>query len=165
MTKPVKIAIIVAAIIPVGLTCILILMTLAIPAMQTVTRRAHQTSAIASLRILNSMEAEYNATYPDHGFACSLTALGGEPGSVAPTADAAQLIPSDLASGTKAGYVFEIGRCKKVTVGNKEKVTAYRIAAVPISPGHSGDIGYCTDESGQILYDPNGDMACTELLK
>ena len=165
MTKPVKIIIIVAAIIPVGLTCILILMTLAIPAMQQVNKRAHQTSAIASLRMLNAMEGEYNSNYPDRGFACSLGILGGDVGSGAPTADAAQLIPSDLASGAKAGYIFTISGCTKTKVHNKEMVTGYEITAVPSVLHRSGDYGFCTNEDAQIRFDPRGGTNCTNLLQ
>jgi type IV pilus assembly protein PilA len=133
--------------------------------MQQVTKRARQTSAVASLRMLNSMEGEYNSNYPDRGFACSLGALGGEPGSGAPTAEAAQLIPSDLASGTKAGYVFTISGCTKTSVHNKEMVTGYQITAVPTVLHHTGDYGFCTDENAQIRFDPRGGTNCTELLQ
>src|ERR1700679_999257 len=88
------------------MSVILILMTLAVPAMQKVIKRGNQTSAMASLRMLNQMEGGYASNYPSHGFACSLSSLGGKPDSGPPTPEAAQLIPEDLASGTKAGYTF-----------------------------------------------------------
>ena len=147
------------------MSVILILMTLAVPAMQKTIKRAHQTSAINSLRTLNEMEGEYNSNYPAHGFACSLEALGGKPDSGIPTWEASQLIPSDLASGYKAGYHFTISNCSKVTVNNVDQYNSYAITAVPISLGHSGDIGYCTDENALIHYDPKGGSNCTELLQ
>ena len=54
------------------MSVILILMTLAIPEMQKVIKRSNETSAIQSLRDLNSQEGTYNSTYPTHGFACTL---------------------------------------------------------------------------------------------
>ena len=147
------------------MSVILILMTLAIPGMQKVRRRANQTSAVNSLRMLNSMEGEYNSNYPTHGFACSLTALGGKAGTGAPTPEAAQLIPEDLASGNKAGYIFTISNCNKTTVNNTDQYNTYQITAVPTSVGNSGDLGYCTDENAQIRFDPKGGTNCTELLQ
>jgi type IV pilus assembly protein PilA len=147
------------------MSVILILMTLAIPAMQSVIRRGNETSAIASLRMFNEMEGQYNSNYPQHGFACSLTALGGKVGSGAPTAEAAQLIPDDLSSGSKAGYTFAISGCSKTTINNVDQYNSYQLNAVPNSVGHSGNRGFCTDENAQIHYDPKGGTNCTELLQ
>ena len=147
------------------MSVILILMTLAIPAMQAVNRRAHQTSAIASIRMINSMEGEYNSNYPSHGFACSLAALGGKVGTEPPTPEAAQLIPDDLASGNKAGYTFAITNCQKVTVNNQDMFTSFQVTAVPTSVGKTGDRGFCTDENNIIRIDPAGGANCVQPLQ
>lgn len=147
------------------MSVILILMVMAIPAMQSVIRRGNETSAIASLRMLNEMEGQYASTYPQHGFACSLSALGGKIGSGAPSPEAAQLIPDDLASGHKAGYTFTISNCNKTTINNVDQYNSYQITAVPNSVGHSGTRGFCTDENAEIHYDPKGGTNCTELLQ
>ena len=60
------------------MSVILIIITLAIPSYQKVHIKANETSAMASVRMLNSMETEYNSSYPSHGFACSLATLGGK---------------------------------------------------------------------------------------
>jgi type IV pilus assembly protein PilA len=147
------------------MSVILILMTLAIPQMQKVIKRGNETSAISSLRTLNQMEGQYASTYPTHGFSCSLPALGGKAGAGAPTPEAAQLIADDLATGNKAGYTFSITNCSKTTINNQDQINSYEITAVPNSVGHSGDRGFCTDENGQIHYDPKGGTNCTELLQ
>ena len=147
------------------MSVILILMVMAIPAMQKTIKRANETSAISSLRDLNQMEGQYSSDYPQHGFACSLTALGGKTGSAAPGPEAAQLINEDLASGSKAGYTFTITNCSKTTINNVDQYNSYQITAVPNSVGHSGDRGFCTDENAQIRYDPKGGTNCTELLQ
>jgi len=147
------------------MSVILILMVMAIPAMQKTIKRANETSAISSLRDLNQMEGQYSSDYPQHGFACSLTALGGKTGSAAPGPEAAQLINEDLASGSKAGYTFTITNCSKNTINNIDQYNSYEITAVPNSVGHSGDRGFCTDENAQIRYDPKGGTNCTELLQ
>lgn len=147
------------------MSVILILMVMAIPAMQSVIRRGNETSALASLRMLNEMEGTYASNYPQHGFACTLTALGGKVGSGPPSAEAAQLIPDDLASGHKAGYTFTISNCNKTTINNIDQYNSYQVTAVPNSVGHSGNRGFCTDENAEIHYDPKGGTNCTELLQ
>ena len=147
------------------MSVILILMTLAVPAMLNTMKSAHQTSAIASMKALTSAENTYNSDFPKNGFACSLTALSGKPGSGPPTAEASQLIPDDLAAGNKAGYTFAVSNCTKVSVNNQDQYTGYQLTAVPNTVGRTGDRGYCSDESGQIRFDPKGGTNCTELLQ
>ena len=147
------------------MSVILILMVMAIPAMQKTIKRANETSAISSLRDLNQMEGQYSSDYPQHGFACSLPAMGGKVGSAAPGPEAAQLINEDLASGSKAGYTFTITNCTKTTINNTDQYNSYQINAVPNTVGKSGNRGFCTDENGQIRYDPKGGTNCTELLQ
>jgi len=147
------------------MSVILILMTLAIPAMQSVIRRGNETSAIASLRMLNQMEGEYDSNYPQHGFACTLPTLGGKQGATPPSAEQAQLIPEDLASGTKSGYTFTITCGNKTTNNSIDQYNSYQISAVPNAVGRSGNRGFCTDENAQIHFDPKGGTNCTELLQ
>jgi type IV pilus assembly protein PilA len=147
------------------MSIILILITLAIPGFEHVHIKADETSAIASVRMLNSMESEYNSSYPSHGYACSLAALGGKQGSGTPTPEAAQLIPEDLGSGSKSGYNFVISNCQKNTVNNQDQYNSYQITATPISVGKSGNRGFCSDGTGQIRFDPKGGTNCTDLLQ
>ena len=146
------------------ITALLICMTLAIPAMQKVIRTGNETSAITSLHMLNEAETQYNATYPQHGFACSLHMLGGQVGSAAPSVDAAQLVAPDLAAGNKAGYTFTLTCGGKTISNNADLYNSYTLTAVPNSLGHSGNRGFCTDENAQIRFDPKGGTNCTELL-
>jgi type IV pilus assembly protein PilA len=147
------------------MSVILIIMAIAIPGMQKAVIRANETSAVSSVRMLNTMENQYSSSYPQHGFACSLTALGGKVGSGTPTPEAAQLINEDLASGSKSGYTFTIGGCSKNTINNVDQYNSYTVNAVPNSVGHTGNRGFCSDENGQIHYDPKGGTNCTELLQ
>ena len=147
------------------MSIILILITLAIPGYEHVHIKADETSALASIRMLNSSEADYNGSYPSHGYACSLASLGGKTGAGTPTAEAAQLIPDDLATGAKSGYNFVISNCSKNTVNNQDQYNSYQITATPISVGRSGNRGFCSDESGQIRFDAKGGSNCTDLLQ
>jgi len=143
------------------MSVILILMTLAIPGMQAVIRSANEKSAIKSLQFINTEEGQYNSDYPQRGFSCSLPALGGKVGSAPPSADAAQLIPDDLAAGIKSGYTFAITNCTKTTANNIETIQSYELTAVPNSVGHSGNRGFCL-VNDQVRYDPKGGTNCTD---
>ena len=108
----------------------------------------------------------YSSSYPANGFACSLTALGGDPASGAPTLAAAQLIQADLASGYKSGYIFNITNCSKTTVAGADHLNGYTVTAVPEAVGKTGDRGFCSDQNGgSPKYDPEGGTNCTLLLQ
>jgi type IV pilus assembly protein PilA len=146
------------------MSVILILMTLAIPEMMKVIKKGNETSAIQSLRTLDSMEGQYNSQFPTHGFACTLAELGGKAGSGPPSPEAAQLIPEDLATGVKAGYTFTITCGDKTTVNNIDQYNSYEITAVPTAVSKTGDRGFCTDGT-EIHYDPKGGKNCTDILQ
>ena len=71
---------------------ILILMLMAIPTIGSLKKKANETSAINSIQTIAKAEIQYQSTYPANGYACSLTALGGDPNAGAPSATAAQIL-------------------------------------------------------------------------
>jgi type IV pilus assembly protein PilA len=145
---------------------ILILMLMAIPTIGVMKKHANDTSAINSLRAITQAEIQYDSTYPANGYACSLASLGGDPNSGPPTPQAAQLLQSDLASGYKSGYIFNLTNCTKVTINNTDRITGYTLTAVPQAVGKTGDRGFCTDQfGGSPKYDPAGGTNCTQLLQ
>jgi type IV pilus assembly protein PilA len=142
------------------ISIILILMLMSIPTVGSMTKRANETSAVKSLQTIVTAEMMYANTHPQKGFTCSLSALGGEPGAGEPTADAAQLIQADLASGNKAGYIFTISKCIK---SGTDYVKGYAVTAVPETVGRTGDRGFCIDQDGgSPMYDPAGGTSCTQ---
>jgi len=143
---------------------ILILMLMAIPTIGSLKKKANETSAINSIQVIGSAELQYESTFPSNGFSCSLTALGGDPNSGAPSATSAQVLQNDLASGFKSGYIFTVGNCTKVTVNSTDRFTGYQITAVPQTVGKTGDRGFCTDQFGTIKFDPAGGTNCTQTL-
>jgi type IV pilus assembly protein PilA len=106
----------------------------------------------------------YSQVFPTNGYACSLAALGGDPGAGAPSATAAQLLKADITSGYKDGYIFAIACTSKVTVGGTDRATAYTVTAVPQTIGKTGDSGFCADDNG-IKSDPAGGTNCTQLVQ
>jgi type IV pilus assembly protein PilA len=147
------------------ISIMLILMLIAIPNMLNLTATANETSAIQSLRTIHEAEIQYNTSFPQNGYACSLAALGGNASSGAPTAQSSQLLQQDLASGVKSGYVFNITNCTKTTVNNQDMYTSFEATAVPQAVGKTGHNGFCLDMTGEIKKDPAGGTNCTVPLR
>jgi type IV pilus assembly protein PilA len=144
---------------------IIIIMTVAIPSFLNLRKQADETSAMQSLRAIHQAEIQYNSTYPQQGFACNLNLLGGTGSGAAPSAQSAQLLPNDLASGQKAGYTFALVNCTKVTVNGQDMYTSYEATAVPQAVGKTGNRGFCTDLSGDLKSDPSGGTNCTQPIQ
>lgn len=147
------------------MSVMLILMTLAIPQLLKLRKQANETSAVQSVRAIGQAELQYSSAFPANGYSCSLTTMGGVPGSGAPSAQAAQVLDQSLATGIKSGYQFNITNCTKVTVNNLDMFTGYQITAVPVSVGKTGDRGFCLDENNIIKFDAAGGTNCTQQLQ
>ena len=127
-------------------------------------KNANETSAINSMR-RSPAEIQYDSSYPSQGYACTLSALGGDPHAGAPSATAAQLVQPDLATGFKSGYIFTISNCTKVTANGTDRITGYTLTAVPQTVGSTGDRGFCSDQFGSIKFDPAGGTNCAQALQ
>jgi type IV pilus assembly protein PilA len=147
------------------ISIILILMLMAIPTIGSLRINANRTSAIQSIRAIQQAENMYSSTYPANGYACSLTALGGEPSAGPASPTSAQMLQGDITSGFKSGYIFTITCSSKVTVSGTDRATSYTVTAVPQTVGKTGNIGLCGDDSGPIKYDPAGGTNCTQLVQ
>jgi type IV pilus assembly protein PilA len=147
------------------ISIMLILMLIAIPNMLNLKSQANETSAIQSLRAIYQSEIQYQSNYPANGFACTLSALGGDSAAGAPGAQSAQLLQRDLATGQKAGYTFNVTNCTKATVNNQDMYTSFEATAVPQAVGKTGHRGFCMDMSGEIRSDPTGGTNCTVPLQ
>jgi len=135
---------------------ILIIAALAIPNFMRAKLAANESSAVESIRNINTAEVEYQTTY-NVGYG-TLSALGtNAPGSCTATSTNACLIDDSLTSGTKSGYNFTL------TPGTPP--ASYKSIALPIIPGQSGQRGFCSDQSQVIRYnwagtcDPQADKA------
>jgi type IV pilus assembly protein PilA len=138
---------------------------LTIPTLGRMKNQANEIAAMKSIQTIEQAELMYSETYPSHGYACSLRALVGDPSAGPPSADAAQVLPNDLATGSRDGYIFTINNCAKVSLHGTDRVTGYTVTAVPVTPGKTGHRGFCSDESGAIKYDPTGGTTCTQPLE
>jgi hypothetical protein len=112
-------------------------------------RAANEASAAGALRMLNTAEVTYAASYPQHGFTCALSDMGGMGSGGGPTEHQAMLIDPRLASGKKNGYVFKIGGCGVIPA------STYSISAVPADL-NSGTRAFCSNESAVIRFSLDG---------
>ncbi len=130
---------------------ILIIAAIAIPNLMRSKMAANESSAVGSLRTINTAMVTYSNTYPQQGFAAALANLGGSAATCATstgaTSTSACLIDSVLATGTKSGYVFT------ATGGGQTPAVTYTSLATPQAPGQSGQRQFCSDQSGVIYQD------------
>jgi hypothetical protein len=110
--------------------------------------------AILSIEDVTLAERKYAAGHPETGYACNLSDLGKQGSEVG--------LDRVLASGTKAGYHFEI-QCPQ---RESQKISHYAIIATPVNPGTTGKYAFCTDQSGQVWYSESGTAVdCLETRK
>jgi hypothetical protein len=119
------------------------------PTPQAAMNAANEASAASTLRTLNTAEVTYAASYPERGFTCALSDMGGMGAGGGPTEHQAMLIDPRLASGKKNGYVFKISGCGTIPA------TTYNISAGPAEP-NSGTRAFCSDESAVIRFSLDG---------
>src|SRR6266496_3213755 len=144
---------------------ILIIAAIAIPNLMRARMAANESSAVASLRTINTGEITYNSTYPTVGFAPALLNLGGAIGAACvPSSTTACVIDAVLANNGipagsgKSGYAFTSGAG---TVAGGVNV-GYAIRAVPTRLNGTGVRGFCTEEDAVVRVDPAGVCSNTE---
>jgi len=108
---------------------------------------AQETAAIQVIRTLHTAEVQYSSQFGR--FAASLTELG-PPASGGPTASAADIIDSSLASGRKNGYTFTL----------TGSATGYQITAVPDAFGVTGSRTFFSDQT-MVIHENDGPEPAT----
>ena len=103
-------------------------------------RTTSEMNVVTSVRTLVTAEITYAAAYPNLGFTCRLSDLGGSLTGGSPDEHGAQLINPALESGTRYGYRIELSGCS---------TRSYRVTATPTQKG-LGHRTYCADESGVV---------------
>jgi prepilin-type N-terminal cleavage/methylation domain-containing protein len=132
---------------------LLIIAAIAIPNFLHARLQANEASALSSIHVITTAAVAYSTAYPAVGYPALLTNLGGaSPCSISPMT--ACLIDNTLAHGTKEGYVF-------VWIGDGNvPSTGFTLTATPQVVGASGQRMFCTDQGGQVYFDPSG-AGCT----
>lgn len=128
---------------------ILIIAAIAIPNLLRARMAANESSAVASIRTINTAEITYSSAFPTIGYAASLSNLGG----TAPctfVSTAACLIDSVLANGNKSGYNF-------TAVGARgPPATMYYATGVPVTLNQTGIRSFCSIEDAVLRVQPTG---------
>ena len=129
---------------------ILIIAAIAIPNLLRARMAANESSAVGSIRSLNTAEVMFNSTYPTVGFAGTLAALGSATGVCTPSSTNACLIDSVLTAGSKSGYKFTAG-----ATGGPPAVS-YWVSGAPITINQTGIRAFCSFEDAVVRSDPAG---------
>jgi len=144
---------------------ILIIAAIAIPNLMRARMAANESSAVSSVRTINTGEITYQSTYPTVGYATALANLGGNLGAACvPSSTTACLIDSVLsnngnpAASGKSGYSFTTGTG---TVGAGINV-GYTILAVPMILNQTGVRAFCAEQDAVVRVDPAGVCSNTE---
>ena len=137
---------------------ILIIAAIAIPNLMRSRMAANESSAVGSVRTINTAMVTYATSFPDTGYSATLTALGGATAACAPpavaTVGAACLIDNLLSVvQQKSGYQFAAAGA--ATAGSTTNNT-YTVTALPLSVGATGNRGFFSDQSGVIRYTLDG---------
>ena len=109
-------------------------------------------AALSHLRTVNTAQVSYAAMFPELGYACSISYLGGT-GEDEPASISARLIDPGLSSGNLDGYLFSIEDCSGSPVDH------FSLSALPESP-QSGLRTFCSNETAVIRFSDDGTAAC-----
>jgi len=130
---------------------ILIIAAIAIPNLMRSKMAANEASAAAATRTIVTAEATYNSSYPNVGYADTMTKLGPN-ATTAGKADstAAGLIDEVLAKATgattaKSGFFYTM------TGSGTGVITGFLVKSSPASSS-TGNKVFCTDETGVIRF-------------
>ena len=134
---------------------ILIIAAIAIPNLLRAKIAANESSAVQSVRTINTTQVTYQSTYPNVGYAATLPALGPNgPTCTTPTSANACLIDWSLSQATspasaKSWYYFGIG-----VVATNGVNLGYTVGAAPAGFNQTGVRGFCSNEDAVIRATP-----------
>jgi hypothetical protein len=106
-------------------------------------------SAVGTMRTINTAEVTYASIYKDRGFACALGPMGEGPVKDKYDADHAGLINESVTSGKpRKGYVYKVS-CT-------DKTTPHKMFVSQAEPESGEGKAFCSDQSGVIRYSDDG---------
>ncbi|MCS7026077.1 MAG: prepilin-type N-terminal cleavage/methylation domain-containing protein [Bryobacteraceae bacterium] len=113
---------------------ILVIASIAIPKINAQRMQAHEMAAIRTIQAIHTAQTQYFSQFGR--YAANLQELG-PPASGSPGPAAADLIPGDLAAGTKSGYIFTV----------QGGPNGYVIGAVPVAFNNTGRRTFYSDQT------------------
>jgi type IV pilus assembly protein PilA len=147
-----------------------IIAAIAVPGLLRARMSGNESSAIGSLRAINSAEASYSSAAGQGGYATTLTILalpcqGGTQGFISPDLDPATVGADPV---PKSGYLVTLaGAGTSITndCNGTATMPGYTAEAVPSTIGTTGQRGFNTNASGTIFVDVAGGNAGTVPLQ
>jgi len=144
---------------------ILIIAAIAIPNLLRAKIAANESSAVQSIRTINTTQITYQSTYPTVGYAATLSALGPAGATcTTPSSTNACLMDLSLSQATnpgsaKNGYYFGMG-----VVSANGMNLAYTVGGAPAAFNQTGVRGFCSNADAVIRSTPSlsGPPATTE---
>jgi len=140
---------------------ILIIAAIAIPNLLRARIAANESSAVSSLRTINTAQVTYSTGYPNVGYSGTIAALGpGGVGTVCPAGGPVQanscLIDSALSNATaagtaKSGYYFNMA-----AVANAGINVQYVVGTAPAAYNVTGIRMFCSNEDGVLHMNVGG---------
>jgi type IV pilus assembly protein PilA len=131
---------------------ILIIASIAIPNLLRAKISANESSAVGSIRAINSAMISYTSSYPTVGYPTSLSVLGGT-SCAPPSPTSACLIDTQLAAGSKSGYNFTL-------VVSGTPPSAYQIVGAPSVANQTGIRYFCSFTDSVIRASVTPIAAC-----
>ena len=134
------------------------LTAVALPGLLRARISANESSAVASLRAINSAQGSYASTGGNGGYSPNLARLANPcPGA------GSGFISPDLANdpSVKAGFRIAVQASAAAQPGRPDcngvaTVTGVYTTAVPLTAGITGNRGYASSTESTIYYDPSG---------
>jgi|HubBroStandDraft_5_1064220.scaffolds.fasta_scaffold05140_4 type IV pilus assembly protein PilA len=143
---------------------ILIIAAIAIPNLLRSRIAANESSAVSSIRTVNTAEATYQSTYPTVGFSSTLAALGpsASTGCTTPSSTNACLVDwivaqASVAGSPKSGYWFKDTPNAAVS----GIIPGYTMSGIPASVNQTGVRGFCANEDAVIRFTAVGSSQVT----
>ena len=138
-----------------------IIAAIAVPGLLRARMSGNESSAIGSMRAVNSGQSTYSSSCASGGYAQALADL-----AKAPTGSTAGFVSPDLSSNgvVKSGYIVGVGEVSTVVTAAAATCNASGAAAVasyfaeahPQTPGSTGTRSFGTDQRSTIFQDNTG---------
>ena len=145
---------------------ILIIAAIAIPSFLHSRMAANESSAVYSIRTINTAQVTYATTYPTVGYASALNMLAAPTSGGEITSSNAGILDWVLGCLSqpceKSGYSFAI---VPGTASPDGSLNSYSVWGKPTSVGITGFRGFCSDNMNPVQYDPTGGINCTQPLQ
>jgi type IV pilus assembly protein PilA len=146
---------------------ILVISAIAIPSFLHSRMAANESSAVYSIRTINTAQVTYATTYPTLGYATTLNTLASSTSGGSSSTNAGILdwvLGCTSTTCPKSGYNFQLS-----DISGSPVVSAYSVWGVPITVGVTGYRTFCSTSMNPVLYDPAGGPVdsgnCTQPLQ